>query len=181
MQRLTAIVERIRAEQGISDRVAGFDPANGNEAARFLFVLEAPGPGAIASKKVSLDNDDLSARNLRMQMAEAGVDRVDIALWNIVPWYLGNDSGTQIRAAVSADIRKGLRFLDAVIEALPRLEAIVLVGGAARQAHVHLSHTTSARILSCHHPSPRVQNINRAAAEENVRVFRRMLANAAER
>lgn len=44
--------------------------------------------------------------------------------------------------------------------------------GAVRQAHVHLSQTTSAWIVSCHHPSALMMNSNLKAAEENVAVFR---------
>jgi len=63
-----------------------------------------------------------------------------------------------------------------VVAAIENLQCIVLVGGAARLAHIHLSHNTTARILSCHHPSPKVQNTVAGATEENVAVFRFMQA-----
>lgn len=176
MSSLRAIVERIRSEQGLRREVPDFDPQNGNENARFLLVLEAPGSKAVASGFISLNNDDLTAKNFRAQLERAGVQRADLALWNIVPWYLGNAEKTKIRGAKSTDVKLGLEYLTAVVAAIKNLESIVLVGGAARQAHIHLSHNTSARILSCHHPSPKVQNTVVGAAEENVSVFRHMLS-----
>jgi uracil-DNA glycosylase len=173
---LGLIVERIRSEQQLSREVPGFDPQNGNESARFLLVLEAPGPKAVASGFISLDNPDQTAKNLRTQLEAAGVKSLDIALWNVVPWYLGNADCSKIRGARSTDVQQGLQYLTAVVAAIESLQCIVLVGGAARQAHIHLSHNTGARILSCHHPSPKVQNTVSGAAEENVSVFRSMLA-----
>ena len=172
---LSLIVEHIRSEQQLAHEVPGFDPQNGNEAARFLFVLEAPGPKAVASKIISLDNKDQTAKNFRTQLTDAGIRPADIAVWNVVPWYLGNKELSKIRGAKSTDVKKGLQYLTQVVAAIKNLECIVLVGGAARQAHIHLSHNTTARILSCHHPSPKVQNTNKDATEENVSVFRFML------
>lgn len=178
MPALSDLVSRIRNEQSLTVEVPAFDPQNGNERARFLFVLEAPGPKAVQTGYISFDNPDRTASNFRAQLQAAGVERSDIAVWNIVPWYLGNLDRTQIRAATAQDVKRGLSYLSDVIDALPALRCIVLVGGAARQAHVHLSHTTDVRILSCHHPSPKVQNTNAAAVDENVAVFRHMLSLA---
>jgi len=178
MSSFTLLVERIRLEQGLGREVPTFDPNNGNENARFLFVLEAPGPKAVASGLITLNNPDLTARNFRTQLELAGISSADIALWNVVPWYIGNSEQSRIRAAKGSDVKCGLEYLVSVVSAMPKLECIVLVGGAARQAHVALSHQTHARILSCHHPSPKVQNTIPAAAAENVAVFRYMLASS---
>jgi uracil-DNA glycosylase family 4 len=174
MTQLHKFVERIRTEQNLSVEVPGFDPHNGNEAARFLLVLEAPGARAVGSGIISFDNPDQTAANLKQQLQKAGVRRSDIALWNVVPWYLGNGEKTKIRPARFRDISQCLRYLTDLVALLKQLECIVLVGAAARKAHVHLSHTTNVRILSCHHPSPRVKNYSPASAAENVAVFRAM-------
>jgi len=175
MSPLGRIVERIRSEKQLSREVPGFDPNNGNEKARFLFVLEAPGPKAVESGIISLGNKDQTAKNFRTQLVDAGVKPSDIALWNVVPWYLGKEDISKIRGAKSTDVKQGLEYLTAVVAAIENLQCIVLVGGAARQAHIHLSHNTTARILSCHHPSPKVQNTVEGATKENVDVFRFML------
>ena len=158
-----------------SRKVPGFDPENGNEKARFLFVLEAPGPKAVESEIISLRNEDQTAKNFQAQLTAAGVSPADIALWNVVPWYLGKEDISKIRGAKITDVKQGLQYLTAVVAAIENLQCIVLVGGAARQAHIHLSHNTIARILSCHHPSPKVQNTVAGATVENISVFRFML------
>lgn len=173
------VVERIRRERK-GAKVPSFDPLNGNEGARYLFLLEAPGPKAVARDIVSFDNPDQTAKNLRSQLEKAGIQRSDIALWNVVPWYLGNAEGTKIRGAMSPDVKQGVAYLRAVIESMPRLEFIVLVGGAARLAHIHLSQFSKVRILSCHHPSPKVQNTVLGAFDENVAVFKFMRAESRE-
>lgn len=175
MSPLERFVQKIRSEQGLSTEVPGFDPLNGNENARFLFVLEAPGPKAVKKTGViSFDNPDQTASNFREQLESAKIERSEIAVWNIVPWYLGNVDKTKIRRAKTSDIEKGLAYLDHLVKLLKKLECIVLVGGAARKAHIHLSHTTGVRILSCHHTSPRVRNYKPETADENVAVFKAM-------
>ena len=173
---LEQFVSKIRSDLGSPEAVPGFDPLNGNEQAKFLFLLEAPGPQALKTGKISFDNPDPSARNFKRQLEEAGVQRGEIAVWNIVPWYLGTPDHASIRAATGEDVRRGMAYLPQLLAALPRLEAIVLVGSAARKAHVFLSMITRARILACHHTSARAQQANARAATENVAVFRMLQA-----
>ena len=156
-----------------------FYPSNGNENARILFVLEAPGPGAVLSDMVSFENNDPTAMNFKRQLAAAEIDRNDIAIWNVVPWYLGNSERTQIQPARAADVTEGCPYLAEVICLIPNLQYIVLVGSAARRAHVYLSQRTSAHILSCHHPSQRVLNTVHGASNENVAIFQFMRKNLA--
>jgi uracil-DNA glycosylase family 4 len=172
MNNLSRFVERIRKENGLSEEVPNFDPLNGNKNARILFVLEAPGAKAVKTGYVSFDNPDQSAKNFREQLNKAGIDRAEIAIWNIVPWYLGD--GRKIRAAGVSDVMKGLNYLGELIKILKKLEFIVLVGGAARRAHTFLSHKVKIRILGCHHPSPKVVNNNPGMVDENIQIFRMM-------
>jgi hypothetical protein len=50
---LADIVNRIREEHGLINEVPDFDPSNGNENAKFLFLLEAPGAKAVKSGFIS--------------------------------------------------------------------------------------------------------------------------------
>lgn len=172
MKDLNRFVEKIRKENGLLDEVPNFDPLNGNENARILFVLEAPGAKAVKSGYISFDNPDQSARNFREQLKKAEIDRTEIAICNIVPWYLGD--GRKIRAAGVSDVMMGLNYLGELIKILKKLEFIVLVGGAARRAHTFLSHEVKIRILGCHHPSPKVVNNNPGMVDENIKIFRMM-------
>lgn len=130
---LDLLVSKIRSDLGSPEAVPGFDPLNGNEQAKFLFLLEAPGPQALKTGKISFDNPDPSARNFKRQLEEAGVQRGEIAVWNIVPWYLGTPDHASIRAATGEDVRRGVAYLPPLLAALPRLEAIVLVGSRAKR------------------------------------------------
>ena len=161
------IVDRVRK---LHEHVPGFDPANGNESAKVLFVLEAPGPGAVKSGIISVNNNDPSARNFSKQMQEAGIEPEQIAIWNIVPWYIGN--GAKIRAANAADIKEGASWLAEVINAMPNLETIVLVGEKARGAHVAISQHAVMPILSIHHPSAQSMNGSSERWEDNVAVLK---------
>ena len=171
---LSALVDRIRAEQQLGREVPAFDPDNGNETAKYLFILEAPGPKAVETGIVSFENPDQTARNLRDQLEQAQINRKDIAVWNIVPWYVGNEERTQIRAVQRDEVTLGTHYLKQLLKLLPNLRCIVLVGGAARKAHVPLSAATAVRILSCHHPSPRAMNLLPSAKVENIEVFKFM-------
>jgi uracil-DNA glycosylase len=166
------LIHKIRADLRLNNEVPEFDPKNGNEHAKYLFLLEAPGPKAITSGFVSFENPDPTARNFRDQLTTAGINRTDIAIWNIVPWYIGNEAGTSIRAATAKDVHAGIEYLSPLILAMPNLSCIILVGGAARQAHLFLSRNTIARIVSCHHTSARVLNSNPFASAENIELFR---------
>ena len=166
------LVSLIRAKPGLGKaKVPSFDPKNGNEVAKYLFLMEAPGPKAKTSGIISFENDDPTANNLKKQLNEAGIDRRDIALWNVVPWFIGKKDGKSIRAATGRDVKFGCKYLEPLVGAMPKLKCIVLVGGAARRAHLDLSGMTTARIVCCHHPSGRVMNLNKAAKKENVKIF----------
>ena len=168
---LDAFVQSLRGARSDPCDVPGFDPQNGNLNAKLLLVLEAPGPGALASKCVSIDNDDPTARNLKALLAKAGIRHDDLIVWNVVPWYCGNPDKTKIEVPSVRNLAEGIESLCTLVPLLKNLKAIVLVGSTARKAHVRLSATTQARILSCHHMSQRVLNVNKNAARENKAVF----------
>ncbi len=165
------LVSRIKNERGLAKEVPGFDPSNGNEDAKYLFLLEAPGPGAMNTGMISFDNPDPTAINFRNQLSGAGITRDKIAIWNIVPWYIGNVAGDGIRAATAADVHEGMKYLEPLIAAMRYLRCVVLVGSAARRAHMHLSRITTARIVTCHHPSARAHARNQQATNENIELF----------
>ncbi|NTW88392.1 MAG: uracil-DNA glycosylase [Desulfobulbaceae bacterium] len=173
----TEITKIIRNDLGLNSEVPEFDPENGNEDAKFLFLLEAPGPKAIKTGLISFNNPDPSAKNFKKQVSTAGIDKRDIALWNVVPWYIGNENQTLIRSAKTSDIEVALKYLKLVIAAMKSIKCIILVGGAARKTHVALSSITTVRIFSCHHPSAKVLNSYPKVEEENLKVFRNIIEN----
>jgi hypothetical protein len=65
--------------------VPNVDPNDGGVNAKVLILLETPGPKAVASRFVSRDNPDPSARNLGRVLDDARLARADVVLWNVVP------------------------------------------------------------------------------------------------
>ena len=137
--RIDDLVARLRAEHGDAS-VPGFDPSNGNEHARVLFLLESPGPRAVASGIISLDNQDPSARNFRTQLDEAGLCRADIAIWNMVPWYVGTDDFSKLANVSAAHIERGAASLPSLLAAMPHLGVMCFVGDKAQRGARHIQH-----------------------------------------
>jgi hypothetical protein len=66
---LTHLVVELRGELGPNYQIPYFDPLDGGTNAECLFLLEAPGPKAVASGFISRNNPDETARNLLNQQA----------------------------------------------------------------------------------------------------------------
>ncbi len=154
---LTVFVDRIRHERRCGDAIPYFDPADGGVAAECLFVLEAPGPGAVQSGFISRNNPDESAKNWLELNAQADVPRNRTVSWNIVPWYVG--SGGRIRPADLTDIEEGWPYLLQLLEMLRPLRVVVLVGGKAQRVAPRLRVIRpDLRLMTCPHPSPMFVN-----------------------
>jgi uracil-DNA glycosylase len=153
---LTAFVSEIRAAENLQNEVPYFDPFDGGTEARFLFILEAPGPRAVASGFISRNNPDESAKNMFQLLNEAGFARGDTLLWNIVPWYIGD--GTKIRVANISDITRGVAYLGKLVALLQKLQCIVLVGKKAASARTEIGKIWSRAIFETPHPSPKFVN-----------------------
>lgn len=150
---LTNFVDRLRERMGAEAAIPYFDPWDGGVDAEVLFLLEAPGPKARNSGFVSMNNPDETAKNFFEISREAGIDRKRIVTWNTVPWYIGSDS--KIRPATSSDIAAGVMSLADLLQLLPRLRAIVLVGGKAQKTENHVRRVAShLKVFTSPHPSP---------------------------
>ena len=160
MHVLSPFVEQLRARHP-GMKIPGFDPRDGASAAKVLLLLEAPGPGAVRSGFISRHNNDLSARRLNELLAEAGIDAQETALWNVVPWYIGNEEGTKIRPARVADLRNAGPALGELLPLFRGLRAVVLVGRKAQhkviRERIHAT-ASGVKIFECYHPSPLVLN-----------------------
>jgi uracil-DNA glycosylase len=132
-QGLAHLVERMRAAKGPTHQIPDFDPLDGGRETQVLFLLEAPGPKAVASGFVSRNNPDETAKNFFLFNVEAGIDRRRTIIWNAVPWYIG--SGTKIRRAKRGDVREADAWLQALLETLGRLRFVMFVGKQALHAH----------------------------------------------
>ena len=157
MKPLTDYLASVRAALGEQYHIPDFDPCDGGIHARVLFLLEAPGPKAVTSKFVSSNNPDPTAKNLWNLIHNAGIARTDTLIWNIVPWYIGENG--HIKPAPKEDIKQAMPYLKDLLLLLPNLELIMLVGGKAQSAGLQIRQFTSLPIKYTHHMSARVFNV----------------------
>ena len=157
MQPLVDYLASVSIRVGEAYQIPQFDPCDGGIHARALFLLEAPGPKARDSEFVSCNNPDPTARNLWHLINDAQISRADLAIWNIVPWYVGEPG--RIRPVTSTDIWEALPYLRELLALLPRLEVIVLVGKKAQSAEKSLRSITCLPLMFTHHMSAQVFNI----------------------
>lgn len=132
-------------------RVSGFDPRDGGRAARVLLLLEKPGR---LSTTVSRDNPTPTARAIATFLAQAGLPRHEMLLWNVVPAWNGTP------AVTAAELRAGLADLARLLPLLQRLDAAILAGRHAGRAASLLGHL---RVIRTAHPSPNVRAAHPAA------------------
>ncbi len=157
MIRLTAYAAGLRQRHSVE--VPEFDPLDGGVDARVLFLFEKPGPmtadgstfnGRLGSGFISRNNDDPSAAATIGFMREAGIHRKLTVSWNVIPWWNGT------RKVTSLELREGVGCVKELISLLPKLSAVVMVGGKAARARAYLE-TTNLALFSSDHPSPLVR------------------------
>lgn len=144
--------------------VPDFDPMDGGESAKALFLFEKPGPMTsvdrggvrIGSGFISRDNDDPTAEITFRFMQEAGLDRSITTVWNMVPWWNGT------RVITAGELRAGMGALDRLLNLLPDLRVVVLVGRKAGRARSHIE-KRGLPVLESVHPSPIVRASRPAA------------------
>jgi uracil-DNA glycosylase len=171
MKPLSDFVTSLRQAVGEGASIPDFDPWDGGVDAEVLFLLEAPGRKAVASGFISRNNPDETAKNFFELSSEAGITRSRSVVWNIVPWYIG--SGSKIRPASTIDVTSGASSLAGLLDLLPNLRVIVLLGRKAEYAERIISPLRPRmRILKSPHPSPLFVNNPPGNRERVLEVFR---------
>ena len=152
---LADYVVSMRQACGQEYQIPDFDPCDGGIHARALFLLEAPGPKARYGF-VSRNNPDPTAKNLWQLMHNAEIPREDTLIWNICPWYVGENG--HILPVSATDIQLAQPYLRELLALIPRLQMIVLIGKRAQSAKPYLSSITSLPIQCTYHMSAQVFN-----------------------
>ncbi|PZX14209.1 uracil DNA glycosylase superfamily protein [Palleronia aestuarii] len=138
--------------------VPWFDPHDGGAAAQCLILLERPARLGETPRFVSCDNPVPAQRNLRRFLAEAGLTRRRIVIWNAVPWLPPADA-VRNAAPRAAEIREGLTRLPALLKLLPALQVVVLAGRVPGRA----ASLCTVPVVQVPHPSPVNVNANPSA------------------
>ena len=149
---LTAYVEQLRGRS--PDEFPDFDPLDGGVEARLLFLMEKPGPMTSASRTgragsgfISRDNDDPTAEAIFNFMGNAGIPRRETVLWNLIPGWNGT------RKVTAREVREGALEALRLVQLLPQLKAVVLVGARAEEARPFLT-GGGFSLFGSVHPSP---------------------------
>jgi uracil-DNA glycosylase len=150
--------------------VPDFDPLDGGIEASILFLLEKPGPmtdaarnGKSGSGFISRNNDDLTAKATFVFMQATGIPRHETIFWNVIPWWDG-----QIKFSRSHR-KTALKELQGLLDLLPRLHTVVLVGRTAQKARTQFGNL---RVVESPHPSPIVRATNRAQWDSIAEIWR---------
>jgi len=157
---LTQFALRLAEASPTGDGVPFFDPHDGGINARILMLAEAPGPAAVGkSGFISCDNPDATAANTWHAYAAAGIERTDIVRWNAVPWYIGSEGRTKIRAANRKDLIEAEPHLRELLSLLQNLRVVVLCGRKSqRMDPVIRQAAPQLHIVRAWHPSPVCMN-----------------------
>ena len=130
---LNALADRIAATEGLAQGLVPYvDPDQGGTSARMLVLLDNPSTKAEAgtgSGLLSLDNNDRAARNCREAYARHGVDWLDVVHWNVVPFPV---AGEKNGGSTRAERIRATQWTRAVVDLLPNLEIVLLLGTSAR-------------------------------------------------
>ena len=102
-------------------------PMYGGVNARLLSVLRDPGPKTQDGKGsgfLCMENDDVTAENIKKLFADVKIEAEDIVPWNAYPWYINS-------APNAAQLDDGVDPLKCVIDLLPKLRVVMVHGGSA--------------------------------------------------
>lgn len=160
---LTAFASKLRKQ--FKAEVPDFDPLDGGIDAQVLFLFKKPGPMtselglAVGSGFISRNNDDATAEATHRFMAQAGIPRKLTVTWNVVPWWNGT---TKVTAQELCD---GRACLEPLLELLPSLSAVVLVGRHAASARSFIE-TRRLAVIESYLPTAMVRATNRDKWEQ---------------
>jgi hypothetical protein len=105
-------------------------PMHAGVLARLLVIGPDPGPnldrGRAYEALLSVEDDNAAAARIGALLKRARIDPAEVTLWNAYPWYTAGD-------LAAGDVRAGLEPLRRLVELLPELEVVVLLGTAAER------------------------------------------------
>lgn len=164
MQQLASFLEDLRYHE-FNKNVPSFDPCDGGCEAQALFLLKSPGAGPLRTGFVSRDNPEPSAANFHQLCESVGIDRRRTLLWHVFPWHQGDQK--MYKPEQNAEMKKALPYLKELLDLLPRLRVVVLMGKEAQAIEPLIREAKAVTIIKTFVPSERVINTGK---EKEVKV-----------
>lgn len=165
---------------GRADSVPRFCDRDGRTAAEVLFLLQDPGrSGATKSGVVCRENDDATARAFR-EANDGVLNREKTISWNAIPWAR---EGTQ---AEERRLVRELGMVPKLLDALPEVRVVVLLGNVAREFTVDVydyGAKNERDLLVLHGPHPSslgLQGDKYFGREQRKRWLRRVVAQVSD-
>lgn len=148
MDELEVYVDKLKRSTGYNE-IPQFSQKDGRTKAKILFLHRDPGnSGASMTGVVDRDNPKITAKNFREANEKVGLDREQTIAWNIVPWPVGE-------RAIAPQVEAALPWLGNLIELLPKLRVVALLGNDARRA-TRLLYLCHPNLHVLHGPHPRL-------------------------
>lgn len=149
-----------RIAEAVGHPVPHADPDYGGTRARALLLLCDPAPKTDheeGSGYISPDNDDATAERVHDLLAANRIAPEDVVTLNVVPWLRPGAAGQSL--AVD-DRDEGNRWLGELLELLPRLRVVAVLGRDAQKSLLRATAPplTSYARIDAPHPGRRSQN-----------------------
>lgn len=130
---INALADRVADAEGIARGLVPYvDPQLGGVDATVLALLDNPSTKAEAgtgSGLLSLENDDPTARKSATHYNEYGLTPGEVVHWNVAPAPV---AGARNGSSTDAERARGARWLPELLELLPNLRVVLLMGANAR-------------------------------------------------
>lgn len=140
------------------ESVPSFDPRSGGVNARALFLLQDPSRAASeGSGFISIDNNDQTAHNCSKAYEATGLDYKLALHWNVIPWWVHNPARKRPGRTLASEARRAHNDLLDMLDMLPHLEAVVLLGKPAQRAWDNAGGQATT-VLRCPHPANQAWN-----------------------
>ncbi|MDR6595201.1 uracil-DNA glycosylase [Saccharothrix longispora] len=167
---LVALADEIAKSRGLPPGAVPYpDPDFAGVRAEALVLLKSPGPGAVTgtgSGLLSPENDDPTAARAHAEYERVGLDWRRVVHWNAVPWPTEADNPT------GSDLHAARPWLPRVLELVPDIRAVLLLGKVAEQEWARPGLGTIAvgrRVPVIAAPMPSWPGITRAGASQALR------------
>lgn len=118
--------------------VCDFDPDGGGVNARVLYLAQDPSSTASQTGFISPDNNDRTAKETTNACLTAGVGALERVHWNAYPWWIDAPCSTPVPR--SHELASNM--LSELLELLPDLASVVLIGARAEHSWNRLTRRT---------------------------------------
>ncbi len=181
------LVDKLRLE--LAEDIPYVAPSYGGTKAKVLLLLQDPGPKTNLTQNgsgfISTQNDDPTAEVLGTLLDKAQIALDDVIAWNACVHYIGSDQ----KKPSAKQLQHNLKPLAQLIELLPKLQVVILMGRVAEDSWSRFSGTyphlaSKICIFECPHPSKRGlmgSGPNRRSRQEGLALVMKALENAKAR